>query len=85
MYMEKYLNPVKHIEVQLLADQEGNVVCLGERECSIQKNNQKLIEESPSPGVSGEIRQRLMETAARAARASRYVNAGTVEFLMDRE
>ena len=85
MYMEKYLDPVKHIEVQLLADEEGNIVCLGERECSIQRNNQKLIEESPSPAVTPELRARLMETAARAARASHYVNAGTVEFLMDRD
>ena len=85
MYLEKYLDPVKHIEVQLLADGEGRIVCLGERECSIQKNNQKLIEESPSPGVSPQVRQKLMETAARAAKASGYVNAGTVEFLMDRE
>lgn len=83
MYMEKYLNPVKHIEVQLLADGKGHTVCLGERECSIQKNNQKLIEESPSPAVSEETRRKLMETAARAARAAGYVNAGTVEFLMD--
>ena len=83
MYMEKYLNPVKHIEVQLLADQHGHTVCLGERECSIQRNNQKLIEESPSPGVSGEVRARLMEAAAKAAKAANYVNAGTVEFLMD--
>lgn len=85
MYMEKYLDPVKHIEVQLLADEEGNIVCLGERECSIQRNNQKLIEESPSPAVTPELRARLMETAARAAKASHYVNAGTVEFLMDRD
>ncbi len=85
MYMEKYLDPVKHIEVQLLADEEGNIVCLGERECSIQRNNQKLIEESPSPAVTPELRARLMDTAARAARASHYVNAGTVEFLMDRD
>ena len=85
MYMEKYLDPVKHIEVQLLADEEGNIVCLGERECSIQRNNQKLIEESPSPGVSPEIRRELMATAARAAKASGYVNAGTVEFLMDKD
>ena len=85
MYMEKYLDPVKHIEVQLLADQEGNIVCLGERECSIQRNNQKLVEESPSPGVSPEIRRELMATAARAAKASGYVNAGTVEFLMDQQ
>lgn len=85
MYMEKYLDPVKHIEVQLLADEEGNIVCLGERECSIQRNNQKLIEESPSPGVGPEIRRELMATAARAAKASGYVNAGTVEFLMDKD
>jgi Acetyl/propionyl-CoA carboxylase, alpha subunit len=85
MYMEKYLSPVKHIEVQLLADEGGNVVCLGERECSIQKNNQKLIEESPSPGVSSQTRTKLMETAAKAAKAAGYVNAGTVEFLMDKD
>ena len=84
MYLEKYLHPVKHIEVQLLADEAGHIVCLGERECSIQKNNQKLIEESPSPGVSPETRQKLMETATRAAWAAGYVNAGTVEFLMDK-
>ena len=85
MYLEKYLHPVKHIEVQLLADEAGHIVCLGERECSIQKNNQKLIEESPSPGVSPETRQKLMETATRAARAAGYVNAGTVEFLRDKD
>lgn len=82
--MEKYLAPVKHIEVQLLADTTGRVVCLGERECSIQKNNQKLIEESPSPGVNPETRQKLMEAATKAAKAAEYVNAGTVEFLMDK-
>ncbi len=85
MYLEKYLAPVKHIEVQLLADQAGRTVCLGERECSIQKNNQKLVEESPSPAVSPELRQRLMATAAKAAKAAGYVNAGTVEFLLDKD
>lgn len=85
MYLEKYLYPVKHIEVQLLADEMGSTVCLGERECSIQKNNQKLIEESPSPAVSKEKREQLMDAAARAAKAAGYVNAGTVEFLMDKE
>lgn len=85
VYLEKYLAPVKHIEVQLLADQDGRIVCLGERECSIQKNNQKLIEESPSPAVSPAVREQLMETASRAARAVGYENAGTVEFLMDKE
>ncbi len=83
VYMEKFLSPVKHIEVQLLADQTGNTVCLGERECSIQKNNQKLVEESPSPGVNAQVRRQLMDAATRAAKAAGYVNAGTVEFLMD--
>lgn len=85
MYMEKFISPAKHIEVQILADEKGHVVCLGERECSIQKNNQKLIEESPSPGVNDEIRQKLTKTAQKAAKAAKYVNAGTVEFLMDCE
>lgn len=84
VYIEKYLAPTKHIEVQLLADNEGNIVCLGERECSIQKNHQKLIEESPSPGVTPEIREELVQAATSAARAAGYVNAGTVEFLMDK-
>ncbi len=83
MYLEKFLSPVKHIEVQLLADEKGNIVCLGERECSIQKNNQKLIEESPSPAVDSEMRKKLTEAAAKAAKAVGYINAGTVEFLMD--
>ncbi len=85
MYMEKYLFPAKHIEVQLLCDEHGNVVCLGERECSIQKNNQKLIEESPSPFVSKETREKLMAAATQAAKAVNYVNAGTIEFLMDKD
>ena len=85
VYLEKYLDRVKHIEVQLLADETGQVVCLGERECSIQRNNQKLIEESPSPGVSDLLREKLIETAAKAAKAAGYVNVGTVEFLLDRE
>ena len=85
VYLEKYLDRVKHIEVQLLADETGQVVCLGERECSIQQNNQKLIEESPSPGVSDALRKKLIETAAKAAKAAGYGNAGTVEFLLDRD
>ncbi len=84
VYLEKFLDPVKHIEVQLLADEAGNTVCLGERECSIQRNNQKLIEESPSPGVTPHLREKLIRTAAAAAKAAHYVNAGTVEFLLDR-
>lgn len=85
LYLEKYLTHVKHIEVQILSDEKGNVVCLGERECSIQKNNQKLIEECPSPAVSEELRKELFKAAAKAAKAVKYVNAGTVEFLLDRD
>lgn len=83
VYMEKFLSPVKHIEVQLLADEQGHVVCLGERECSIQKNNQKLIEETPSSAISPALRQELMDAAAGAAKAAGYLGAGTVEFLLD--
>ena len=85
VYMEKYLSPVKHIEVQLLADEGGNVVCLGERECSIQKRNQKLLEEAPSPAISPELREKICEAASKAAKAAGYTNAGTVEFLLDDE
>ena len=84
LYLEKYISPAKHIEVQLLADEKGTIVCLGERECSIQKNNQKLLEESPSPAILPEKRRELFASAARAAKAAGYVNAGTVEFLLDR-
>ena len=85
LYMEKYLSPVKHIEIQILADEKGNIVCLGERECSIQRNNQKLVEEAPSSGLSPKLRRKMMEAAKKAAKAARYVNAGTVEFLLDQE
>ncbi len=84
VYMEKFLKPVKHIEMQLLADKYGNVICLGERECSVQRKNQKLIEESPSPAITPEIRKAMMEAAKKAALAVNYVNAGTVEFLLDK-
>ncbi len=83
VYMEKYLSPVKHIEVQLLADESGNVVCLGERECSIQKRNQKLLEEAPSPAIDPVLREKMCKAAAKAAKAAKYTNAGTVEFLLD--
>jgi acetyl-CoA carboxylase biotin carboxylase subunit len=83
VYLEKYLNPVKHIEMQLLCDKHGNVLCLGERECSIQRKNQKLIEESPSPAVDKALRKRVTEVCVRAAVAVRYENAGTIEFLLD--
>ena len=85
VYMEKYLSPVKHIEVQLLADEGGSVVCLGERECSIQKRNQKLLEEAPSSAISLALREKMCEVAAKAAKAAGYTNAGTVEFLLDDE
>lgn len=83
VYMEKFLSPVKHIEVQLLADEGGNVVCLGERECSIQKKNQKLLEEAPSPAITPQLRREMCAAATIAAKAAGYTNAGTVEFLMD--
>lgn len=83
--MEKYLFPAKHIEVQLLCDNQGKVICLGERECSVQKNNQKLIEESPSPFISEETREKLMQASTKAAQAAHYVNAGTIEYLMDKD
>ncbi|MCI8497474.1 MAG: acetyl-CoA carboxylase biotin carboxylase subunit [Clostridiales bacterium] len=85
VYMEKFLSPVKHIEVQLLADNFGNVVCLGERDCSVQRKNQKMIEESPSPVISPETRAQMMEVAANAARAAHYTGAGTIEFLYTRD
>ena len=82
-YMERYLTHVKHVEIQLLADETGHVVCLGERECSIQRNNQKLLEEAPSPALNPALRERMSEAVIRAARAAGYTNAGTVEFLLD--
>lgn len=85
VYLEKQINPAKHIEVQLLADETRNIVCLAERECSIQRNNQKLIEESPSPAVNNELRRKLTEAAALAAKSVGYCNAGTVEFLLDKD
>ena len=85
VYMEKFLKPVKHIEMQLLADKYGNVICMGERECSVQRKNQKLIEESPSSAITPEMRKDMMVAAKKAALAVNYVNAGTVEFLLDKD
>ena len=83
--MEKLLEDVKHIEVQLLCDQEGNVVCLGERDCSMQRKNQKVIEESPAVCVTPELREKLTETTARAAKETGYVGAGTIEYLLNKD
>ena len=83
VYLEKYIYPARHIEVQVLADEYGNVVCLGERDCSIQRNHQKLLEETPSPGVSEEARAKLMKEVSDATAAIGYVGVGTMEFLLD--
>ncbi|MDO5426016.1 MAG: acetyl-CoA carboxylase biotin carboxylase subunit [Eubacteriales bacterium] len=83
MYLEKYVRNPKHIEFQILADKFGNVVQLGERDCSIQRNHQKVIEESPCPVLTPELRERMGAEAVRAAKAAGYENAGTIEFLLD--
>lgn len=85
VYIEKYMLNPRHVEVQIIADQHGKVVALGERECSIQRRHQKLIEESPSPAVSAQLRQKMADTAIKAAKAINYHNAGTIEFLLDAE
>lgn len=83
IYMEKFIKNPKHIEVQILADKHGNVVHIGERDCSAQRRQQKLIEEAPAVVLSPEVRSRLLETAVRAAKYIGYVGAGTFEFLLD--
>jgi acetyl-CoA carboxylase, biotin carboxylase subunit len=83
VYLEKYLDRPHHVEIQIFADAHGRVVSLGERECSVQRRHQKVIEEAPSPIVTPELRKKMGDAAVRLARAGRYVNAGTVEFLVD--
>jgi acetyl-CoA carboxylase, biotin carboxylase subunit len=85
VYIEKAIINPRHIEMQVLADEHGNTVWLGERECSIQRRHQKVLEEAPSPVVDAEMRRRMGEVAVKVARAANYTNAGTVEFLVDRE
>ena len=85
IYIERYIQQPRHIEFQILADHNGHIVHLGERECSIQKRYQKLIEESPSPFVDPDLRRRMGEAAVSAARAFDYTNAGTIEFLVDKD
>ena len=85
VYVEKYVEGPRHVEIQVMADSKGSVVHLGERECSIQRRHQKIIEEAPSPVVNEKLRRRMGRTAVEAAAAVQYVNAGTVEFLVDKD
>ena len=85
MYIEKYIQEPRHIEFQIVADKYGNVVQLGERDCSIQRHHQKMIEESPSVALDEELRRKMGEAAVRAAKAVQYESAGTVEFLLDKD
>ncbi len=84
MYVEHFIQHPRHIEFQILADSYGNVVHLGERDCSVQRNHQKMIEESPSAALSEELRRKMGQAAVRAAKAAHYVNAGTIEFLLEK-
>ncbi len=85
VYIEKYIFPARHVELQILADEHGNVVCLGDRDCSLQRRNQKLLEETPSPAVSEEQRKRIIACATDAVKHIGYIGAGTLEFLLDRD
>ena len=85
VYIEKFIEKPRHIEFQILADEFGNVIHLGERECSLQRNNQKVLEEAPSTFLNPETREKMGEIAKRAAKAVDYKNAGTIEFLMDKD
>ena len=85
MYIERFVENPRHVEIQIMADSHGNVVALGERDCSVQRNHQKLIEESPSPAIDEKTRRKMNEYAVLAAKTVGYTNAGTIEFLMDRD
>ena len=85
VYIEKYIDKPRHIEIQILADKYGRIVHLGERDCSIQRRHQKLLEESPSPAVDARLRKRLGELAIKGAKAVNYVSVGTIEFLLDHQ
>lgn len=85
VYIEKYIFPARHVELQILADERGNAVCLGDRDCSLQRRNQKLLEETPSPAVGTGQRQKIIELAVDAVKKIGYVGAGTLEFLLDKE
>ena len=85
VYLEKYIFPARHVELQILADEHGNAVCLGDRDCSLQRRNQKLIEETPSPAVDTKQRKNIIKLAVEAVKKIGYVGAGTLEFLLDEE
>ncbi len=85
MYIEKYVESPRHIEFQILADKFGNIVSLGERDCSIQRRHQKMIEEAPSVALDEKLRKKMGEVAVKAAKAANYENAGTIEFLLDKD
>lgn len=85
LYLEKYIFPARHVELQILADEHGNAVCLGDRDCSLQRRNQKLLEETPSPAVNPEQREKIIELAVDAVKKIGYVGAGTLEFLLDKD
>ncbi|MFL3877006.1 ATP-binding protein [Wolbachia endosymbiont of Trichogramma kaykai] len=84
IFIEKYIELPRHIEIQIIADKYGNIVCLGERECSVQRNNQKIIEETPSPFISEEVRQKMYAQCVSLAKQVDYFSAGTVEFVVDK-
>ncbi len=85
VYLEKYIFPARHVELQMLADEQGNAVCLGDRDCSLQRRNQKLIEETPSPAIDDGQRRKIIALATEAVQKIGYVGAGTLEFLVDRD
>src|SRR5699024_11084807 len=85
IYLEKFIEDFRHVEIQILADEHGNVVHLGERDCSIQRRLQKLVEESPSPAINETIRKKMGEASVNAAKAVNYVGAGTIEYIFNRE
>ena len=85
VYLEKYIFPARHVELQILADEHGNAVCLGDRDCSLQRRNQKLLEETPSPAVGQNQRDKIIELAIDAVKKIGYIGAGTLEFLLDED
>ena len=85
IYMEKYIQPSRHIEVQIVADKYGNIVHLGERDCTVQRRHQKLVEQAPSPNISDQLRDDICKSAIKLAKSVNYTNVGTVEFLVDEE